>query len=266
MKKKLLIALSVALLLVLSLGSAVFATDPTNVTVTWDGAGVVDGSVDTGDALTYFHSEGSNHIGTFQATDSNDNPYNYNVDTCSFSLDTVIGGIGWADLEVNRTDSKSSMYGVAGQQSYTYVGVSNGLATLQNRSWTNYASMKDSNYGWNANDHITVIGATAYTLQRFMDSGNVNFAEFWASGTGDADLDCMSSEAGAGQVRLGWGCGCYTNADFTASGAGTAKLTGVGNNSATTAMTPGMVGATSFQIIANWVGSFSIADYSTTAN
>lgn len=265
MKKVVSVAVVLALIVVLMLSTVVLADDPTTVDVGWDGAGVVGGSVDTGDALALFHSEGSNHIGQFQATDSNNNPYSYNVDNNLFSLDTTISGTGWAELNVSRLTSKVSMYGNPGQQSYTYVGVLDGVATLQNRSGTNYASMGDYNYGWNANDHVTVIGASAYTIQRFMDSGNVNFAGLLANGTGDADLDCMSSSATAGQVRLGWGGGCYTNADFTANGTGSFTLTGIGNDSATTAMAPGMVGASSFSFVANWVGSFSVADYSTTA-
>lgn len=271
MKKRILIALSLALLLTFSFSSAVFAADPTEVNVTWDGAGVVDGTVVAGDdATAYFHSEGSSHSGTFHATDSNNNPYSYGVDSCSFSLDTSIVGGGWAGLDVFRTDAKTS-YGVAGQRSFTYVWTDDGDATLQNRSGTNYASMGDHNYGWNSSNHITVTNASAYTLQRFMSStptaGVANFAGIRVDGgSGDANLDCMSSSASAGQIRLGWGGGCYTNAGFTATGTGTLTLNAFGNNSTTTAMAPGMIGATSFQIIASWVGSFSIADYSTTAN
>ena len=158
------------------------------------------------------------------------------------------------------------MYGQPGQESFTFVGVSDGSASLQNRSRTNFASMRDCNYGWHSNDHIVVNSATSYALQRYMDSGTGNYASLWASGSGSADLDCMNAEASAGQVRLGKGCGCYTNADFTANGVGTLQLDGAGNNSATTAMAPGMVGASSFSIIANWTGNFSVADYSVTAN
>jgi len=260
------IALTLALALTMCLGGVVLAADPTDVDVTWSGAGQVDGVTIAGDdATAYFHSEGNSHSGVFHATDQNNNPYGYGVDSCSFSLDTSITGGGWAGLDVYRTDAKTS-YGVAGQQSYAYVWTDDGDAVLQNRSGTNYASMKDCNWGWNANDHITVANASNYVLQRFMDSGSGNFAGLVVGGSGSADLDCMSSEASAGQVRLGWGCGCFTNADFTANGSGTFQLDGAGNNSATTAMAPGMVGATSFTIIANWVGGFSVADYSVTAN
>ena len=272
-KKKLIgIIMTLVVLAGLLFSGVAFADDPTTVDVTWDGGGAVVGSVVAGDdATASFGSAGSNHIGEFHATDYNFNHYGYGVDSCTFSLDTTITGGGVAQLTVDRTDSKAS-YCPAGQQSYTYVWTDDGNATLQNRVGTNYASMKDCNYGWNANDHITVDNATNYALARWVDAdsslantNSLNFAGLVASGTGNADLDCMSSEAGNG-VRLGWGCGCFTNANFTATGGGTMQLTGVGNNSATTAMAPGMAGADSFNFIANWTNStFTVPDYSTTA-
>ena len=267
MKKKILFSAILALVMLFSLSGIAFADEPTTVNVDWNGAGAVDGSVVSGDdATALFHSEGwSGNIGIFHATDSNNNPYGYGVDSGLFSLDTGISGTGWAKLDINRTDAKTS-YGAAGQRSFTQVVIDSGSATLQNRSSTNYASMVDSNYGWNSSNHITVTDSTAYTLQRFMDSGNINFAGIRAFGDGNADLDCMSSEATAGQVRLGWGAGCFTNAKFNATGTGQVNLDAIGNTSVTTALIPGMTGATAFGFVANWINnSFSIADYSTTA-
>jgi hypothetical protein len=268
MKKRIIIALALAMITLLTMSGMALAADPTDVNVSWNGAGEVLGNVNTGDASGSFYSGGNSQIGSFTAHDSNNNPYNYGVDSCSFSLDTSVNGGGAASLLVNRLTSKDSAYGVAGQESYISVWTQDGSATLQNRSATNYASMKDSNYGWNANDHITVTGSSLYTLQRYVDSGTGNFAGIMVTGgEGDADLDCMSSEASAGQVKLGWGCGCYTNAKFNATGTGQLTLTGDGNNSASTALAPGMTGATSFNFVASWVAStFNISDYSTTAS
>lgn len=259
------IALVMALMATMCLSSVALADDPTGVSVSWDGSGEIWGGVTAGDdANASFYSGGYSQVGSFSATDSNNNPYGYQVDSCTFSMETVITGGGEAWLTVNRTDAKSS-YGVAGQQSHTHILTDDGDATLQNRSSTNYASMGDYNYGWNANDHITVANASNYFLERYMDSGSGNFAGLMVVGSGDADLDCMSASASAGQVRLGWGGGCYTNADFTATGTGVFQLDGIGNTSATTAIAPGMVGQSSFTIIAGWINSsFSIADYSTT--
>ena len=270
MKRKILIVCLLTLVMSLGLTTTVLADDPTTVEVTWNGGGIVDGGVVTGDTTTTFHSEGNSHFGEFVATDSNNNLYNYGVDTNTSALETSIAGSGWAELVVDRTDAKTS-YGAAGQQSYTYVGVSNGAATLQNKSTSNYASMRDCNYGWISSNHITVTDADSYTLKRWMDSeytviGDANFAGIQATGTGDAVLNAMSSEASAGRVKLGTGCGCYTNASFNATGSGAVIVEGNGNTSATTAMAPGMVGASSFSFTAGWANStISIPNYAVTA-
>jgi len=269
-KKRILgIAIGLALVASLLFGGVALADDPTTVDVNWNGAGAVIGSVTCGDdATASFGTSASHHqVGEFHATDSNDNPYTYGVDSCVFTMETSITDGGGAYLLVSRTDSKESSYGLAGQQSYIYVSTDDGDATLQNRSSTNYASMKDCNYGWNSSDHITVAGASTFELLRWMNSGNGDFAGLRASGSGSADLDCMSSEANGASVRLGWGCGCYTNADFTATGAGLFELQANGDTTATTAMAPGMTGASSFDFVAWWTGgsTFTVPDYSTTA-
>jgi len=255
---------------VMLLATPVLADGPSTVEVDWDGAGWVTGNTDTGDSNASFYSGGNHHTGEFKATDQNNNPYSYNVDTCNFSLDTDITGGGQAWLEVNRVESKTSSYGPGGQQSFAYIITDDGDASLQNRSTTNFASMRDCNYSWNSNDHITVSNATNYELWRYMDGdvsdASLNLIDLWAGGSGSADLDCMSSEASGGRVKLGHGCGCYTNADFTATGSGQFQLYGRGDDSATTQMAPGMTGASSFNFIANWLGgsTFTVPDYSTT--
>jgi len=265
LKKKILVSMLIAVVLLLTIGSAVMADDPTEVNVTWDGTGVVAGTVDLGDdAVHSFQSVGVINTGSFYSKDSNDNPYNYNVDSTIGWLDTTIS-TGYAWFSSQRTDAKTS-YGNAGQESYTYVSTVDGLATLQNRSSSNYASMKDCNYGWNANNHITISGSSDYFLQRYMDSGDNNFVGLMAFGSGDADLDCMSSEASQGQVKLGAGCGCYTNAKFNANGTGTLDFLANADTGIASALVPGVSGMISFGFIANWIGSFSITDYSTIAD
>lgn len=265
--KRVILPLFMALVLVLGISAGAMADDPTEVNVDWDGAGFVSGEIIAGDdAVHSFESLGFvSNIGAFYSKDSNDNPYTYGVDSCVSWLDTEISGGGFAEFIVDRTDAKTS-YGEPGQQSYTYVEIADGLATLSNRSSTNYASMRDCNYGWNSNDHITVTGSSSYFMQRSMDSGFTNFAGLVALGSGDADLDCMNAEASEGRVRLGLGCGCYTNADFNANGAGTFDLYAQADTEVTSALAPGVTGMTTFNFIASWVGSFNIADYSTTAD
>jgi len=266
--KKLFLIPILIILLIACLGSPVLAADPPNtVDVNWDGSGVVVGSVATGDdAHANFYSGGYSHVGEFHAVDSNNNPYTYNVDSCSFSMGTDITGGGVAWLEVNRNDASTS-YGEAGQQSRTYVWTDDGDASLYNRSSTNYASMGDSNHGWRANDHITVTGATNYELQRSMDGGWGNSVYLRAQGSGDADLDCMSAEASAGQVRLGIGCGCYTNADFSATGpGGIFGVDGTAENGANFAGMGLTYGSGVYGFSTMWTGSFAVADYSVTVN
>lgn len=265
--KRTLVSLLLALALVLGVNSVVLADSPTEVDFDWDGSGWIGGVVTAGDdAVHSFESFGTmGNIGNFYSKDSNDNPYTYGVDSCVTHLDTAISGYGWAFLQSNRNDAKTS-YGQPGQISLTGVEIDGGSATLSNRSTTNYASMRDCNYGWNANDHVTVTGSSAYEIMRYMDSGYTNFAGINAFGSGDADLDCMNAEASEGRVRLGLGCGCYTNAKFNASGTGTFGLHAEADTEITSALAPGVTGMTTFDFIASWASSIGIADYSTTAD
>jgi len=266
MKKILSIALILSVIMIMALSVPVFAADPTEVDVSWSGTGVVGGTVTAGDdAVATWGSAGNGNAGVFYALDDNGNPYGYGVDSCVFSLDIALTGGGTAFLDVLRTDAKTS-YGSPGQISRTYVWTDDGDATLRNRSTTNYASMRDCNYGWNSNDHITVTGSSYYELERYMSSGATNFVGLMATGAGDADLDCMNAEASEGRVRLGKGCGCYTNAHFNASGAGVFDLLAEADNEVTSALAPGVTGMTSFNFVATWVSSISIPDYSTTAD
>jgi hypothetical protein len=90
----------------------------------------------------------------------------------------------------------------------------------------------------------------------------------YAAGNGSAILDCMSSEAsGNGSLKLGRGAGCYTDANFTATGAsGYFEAAGVGNDSVTFNGMGVSSGGGSLQVIANWLNSFGIGDYSLTAH
>jgi len=314
MKKLIGIALVVALMASLCFGSVALAYDPpTTVTVDWGdggtgyGSGWIGTTVTAGDdATTTFSSGGSLIKGSFTATDWNDDTdvhgLTYGVDNFTTNLRGSVTdiGSGWGFIEFQTDRTDSGPYGPPGQSSYTYVGVNDGSATLQNRSVTNYAYMGDWNFGWHNNDHITVTGATYYTLNRYMSSvpyagGTLtsNFAALSAWGTGDVDLDCMMSKASAGQVQLGWGGGCYTNADASFTGSGQLTLTGVGNNQVTfnnisqTNPNPGPSGGSwtgiptivgsglqvntsglgaALQIITGFTNGLTYPDYSMTAN
>jgi len=154
MKKLIFPILTIAAVLGVMISGVALAS-PNEVNVSWDGSGTVTGDVTCGDdANATFVIGGNNQVGSFYAKDADDNPYTYNVDSCQFSLTTAFNGGGLAELTVNRNDSKTSSYGAAGQQSYACIYSYDGTGYLSNRSSTNYASMKDCNYGWNSSNQI----------------------------------------------------------------------------------------------------------------
>jgi hypothetical protein len=265
--KKVAVALVLALLMVFCLSGVALADDPTETTASWDGSGWFGISVDSGDSYAGFDTAGSYVTGTYMARDNNDNPYNYQVDSFSTLLTAHVED-GYVDTGCMRINSKTSMYGDGGQLSYLFVAVEEGEADVAYRSTTNYAQMRDCTYTYQLpGGHNVVLDAAFYEIDRYIEDGRGDSGEFYAVGTGDATLDCMNAEASGGwDLKLGRGCGCYTDANFNANGAGYVEVTGIGNNSVSF---PGMgisTGGGVLQLIANWVGSISIGDYSLIAN
>jgi len=257
--------LTLVMVLSLTIGSVALADDPTEVTTTWSGSGSLAVSTNTGDATAGFITEGAGISGSYTTKDFNDNPYSYGVDTFSAYLNASVTN-GYIDSGSERLTSKTSAYGDPGQTSWSFVSVTDGTASMAYRTWTNYAAMKDPGYTYQLpGGHNIVASADSYTIDRGIQASDGSWANTLITGSGTATLDNMVSEASATGVRLGWGGGCYTDASFSATGTGTFTLTGVGDTSATTAMAPGMVGASSFSIVASWAGTFNIADYSVTA-
>jgi len=261
------LALVVALILV---PSTVLADDPTQVDMNWDGSGFVGTTVNTGDATTNFATAGNYINGSFTATDSNNNPYNYGVDSFSAYLNANVGNGGYIEMTTDRFTSKESMYGPAGQQSGAFVGTSDGSAAMAVRTTTNYAAMKDPTYTYQLpGGHNIVVDGSYYEINRWVSDGQGNSGSILSNGAGSAILDCMCTEAsGNGGVRFGWGCGCYTDANYQATGAGYFNVTGVGNDSVAFLGFPGLEissGGGSLSIIANFLEGFSIGNYSLTA-
>lgn len=260
------IALVLALVATMFLGSIALADDPTEVTVTWDGTGGVGVDVDTGDAFAGFVTLGDNISGAYTATDSNNNPYSYGVDNFSAYLNaSVINGyINTGNL---RTDSYEGMYGNAGQNSWSSVWVDGGSASMAYRTTTNYAKMVDASYTYQLlGGHNIVVDATSYDIQRGILDGRGNSGILNAWGSGSATLDCMSAEAsGVWDLVFGRGAGCYTDANYTATGSGHFDVTGTGNTSVVFNGLGISSGGGSLAIIADFINNFSINDYSLTA-
>jgi len=266
-KKRILgIALAVAMLASLLIGSTVLAADPTEVITTWSGSGRVVVVIDTGDTIAGVITEGGEISGSYTTVETPNTAYPYmGVDTLSAYTNASVTN-GFIDAGSVRTDSYESAYGDPGQTSWSFVAVDDGTASMAYRTWTNYASLKDPGYKYQLpGGHNIVADADLYLIDRGVQASDGTNASTVITGNGTAVLDNMGSEASATGVRLGWGCGCYTDANFSATGTGNFTLSATGDTSATTAMAPGMTGASSFTIIATWTNSFSIADYSVTA-
>lgn len=261
------IALMVMALVMLLVPGTLFADEATEVNVNWDGAGLVGTIVNTGDAETNF-STGGNHIeGHFKAIDANNNSYSYGVDNFTTQLMANVTD-GYIVSQTDRLTSKVSMYGDPGQYTFSFLDVDGGTGSMAIGTVSNYAAMKDCTYqNQLPGGHNMVVDANYYILERFVQASDGDFGEFWAIGNGQATLDSMSSDMYATGVLFGHGCGCYTDASFTATGAGGhVEITGSGGNLVKFEGLGIQSGGGSLSIIADWVNSFNISDYSLTSN
>lgn len=261
------IALIVALIAIMTMSGAVLADDPTDVNMDWEGGGWVSANVNTGDADAGFETGGGYINGSYTATDSNNNPYSYGVDSFSACLNASVEN-GIIDAGCLRTDSYPGMYGDAGQSSWSFVGVDDGTASMAYCTTTNYAQMRDCSYGSQLlGGHNIVVDGAYFEIDRGIQDGRGNEGFLDASGTGSATLDCMSAEAsGCWALSFGRGCGCFTDANYHAVGSGEFEVTGIGVNGVTFNGMGLSSGGGSLGIVANYVNSFDINDYSLTAN
>lgn len=300
MKKKFRIigvAVAVAVVAVIAFSGIALAADPTEVEVNWDGYdGWVWGDVDTGDSYTQFDTAGYYIAGQFTARDANDDPYGCGVDTCSSSMDAFVGGGGYIEYETTVTDWASTQpwwQSRPGEDSYNLVTVEDGWGTMTTRSTTHFNNgVVDNTYGWvGTGAHNFEVDAVLYEIVKQMTADDGDLAYAYAHGSGQAQMDCIYSQATGGAVTLAGrpGCGYYFGwgHDFNATGSGTFELYGQGNNSTTfydisfTGSTGGSFNWTgsldtsglptvtatdagsgsSLQIIANFVSNFSMPNY-----
>ncbi len=256
----------IAIVALFAFSSVAFAADPTETNVTWDGAGAVDVTVNSGDSNAGVSTAGAGILGSYNVVDSNNNPYGYGVDNFNAYLNANVAN-GYINTGANRVESYVPMYGAGGQTSWSNVFVADGTASMAYRSTTNFASMTDATYTYQlVGGHNIVVDAAYFEIYRGIadNRGNVGYVD--AYGTGTVILDCMSAEAsGVWDLKFGRGAGCYTDANYNATGDGYFEATGVGNTYVTFNGLGISAGGGSLSVIANYLNSFGIGDYSLTA-
>jgi len=225
-----------AVVMMAAMVAPAFADAPTVLNTNWNGAGILDINFTAGNDLNERFTTGGNLIsGNFQATDSNNNPYGYNVDSVnSYVVSKVIGG--YATYQSNRTDSYTPMYGSAGQQLYAYTyASSDGSAEMAIGTQSGYAEMYAGTYSQpkTTNGKNFEANASTYILQEQILDGSNDGANFDLRGNGSAKIDSMTSQMFGSSFGFGLGGGCYTNADVDATGAGTFKVNAWADNGLT---------------------------------
>jgi hypothetical protein len=216
--KKILIAGLIAFCM---LGITGLASAETTVETSWNGAGYLDIDFQSGDdAKNLFKTSGAGIVGSYYAKDSDNNPYGYGVDSTKSEIKASVVN-GAMEYQYYRTDSKNSMYGPAGQSSYSFLG-SDGTASFAWKTTSNFAAMKSSNYGFQSSNQFTATGN--HFLQHGISTENSQ-AIWTINATGTSSVSHMSDEAsGSSSFKFGKGCGCYTNAKVNVVGSGTYDL------------------------------------------
>lgn len=207
------------------------SADPTVIEIDWNTAGTINiDAISSDDFESQFNMFSGNQVfGSFKLTDSDDNPYSYGVDTVTAQVEGAIAGGGFMEFINTRTDSKVSMYGDAGEQSYTYIETSD-TAYLNFRTSGNYANLQSCNYGFHASNHFGASGNFLVQHSLNDDTGEVAWIETYGIGTTNIDLMGESTWGKTGSFKFGKGCGCYTNADVSATGTGYFEVGAIADN------------------------------------
>ena len=206
---------------------------PTTVDIAWLGGGNFETHFVAGDdATSDFWTGGSAISGEWHATDSNNNPYGYGVDSVATKVKAAADN-GFIEYKFDRLDSKSS-YGPAGQVSYTLMNNMIGTGGTSDFAWSstsNYASLKSCNYGWQANGQMQATGNHEIT-HTFGTS--TEWAGMHVVADATTSISDMSETSSNGGYTFGKGCGCYTNAEVDIVGTGTFDLDAYADNSIVT--------------------------------
>jgi hypothetical protein len=301
MRKWYLSILMVLAISVIAIPAMVFADAPTAVIVNWTGGGTVTGTTTAGTSAVYnFVTTGNQIAGTFNAMDSNDNPYSYGVDSTNSYINADVSG-GSISYTATRTGSYP-MYGVAGQVASSFVGVgADGLGEMATGSTNNFAAMVNGTYGLSKTSGGANYQAsgTNYLIQSYIGIGPLgspidgNYALVQSTGTGTSKVNDMTNQMGGTSLALGQGAGCYTNANAVMTGSGNFLVQGLGTNGIQAALgaytlsgagsnlnivatgntvnygsgvttTGSGLGSTTLSVIANYGSGAAVTDYSLT--
>ncbi len=266
--KKILIAIVVTLMLVIGIAGSALAADPTTAVVTWNGGGVIGGMVTAGDdAVASFNVNAGVASGTFTVTDSNNNPYGYNVDSVVSNIVASVSN-GWTEYIMTHTDQYAPMYGPSGQHTYSFIGASpDGSAQMAMWTSTNYAAMGEANYGhsWTPSSDTFTASAESFQIIHQVWDSDGETAYIDNSGSGTSHIDVMSSDLSSHSLTFGSGAGCYTDASFDGSGNQNVTFYSGGNNGVSQfGITT--TGTTALQTILNFIGTASIPDFHAIVN
>jgi len=197
----------------------------------WDGSGYHKIQFINGDDATNDFSTGGDYIsGEYHAVDHDDNPYNYGVDTTDIKIKAHANN-GYIEYKFTRNDSHTRMYGDAGQESYTLID-SYGDAYFAWHSNSNYARLRNCNYGWQSSNQIHATGS--HYINHYLAINDHEGAGIVINADGTTDLTIMNEDHWGSGFKFGKGCGCYTNAHVDITGSGIFDLYANADNEITT--------------------------------
>ena len=258
------IGLLVAVLAITQVGY-VKATSTTDVS--WDGYGAkvqIDVAFDD-DAETHLYTWGERIWGSLTATDHDDNPYGYGVDTIDVMLEEAyVEGTGFIEFLTVRTDS-AKKYGDAGQVRRSYIYVENGEAFMRFRDNINYARLRCCEYSFQSNDQFVASGDYYEIFHQVLDSDEDGMS-VGLSGSGSASLTVMNHDLWGSSWTFGKGCGCYTNAHAEATGSGTFMASAWADNYLESDLGFELPGGGGFSLEIGFDDGFEIDDFASSGN
>lgn len=231
----------------------------TTIDHVWDGAGEFSTHiVADDDSDMTFSTGGSTISGEFHFIDYNDNPYSYEVDTNEFKVKSHVQS-GYIEYYFKKTDNYEPMYGPAGQESYTYIGAS-GEASFAWHTKSNYAQLRNCNYGWQNDGHMFASGEHMIYHSFFVNENEGAIIQIYADGT--STVTDMNEDHWKSSYKFGKGCGCYTNAKVDIDGEGTFDLDAFADNKITTDTGISVYGPNAhLNIHADFVGGFYFENF-----